>query len=104
MTKQALAMEHTTETNLFNSTSSDYSQGKAILFSCCISYLNSRFLKMLQKFLEGCRVCQQCRLQCGTEIPELFLIKNPHCGQRNGLKAGLLATCHSLPFGDGNDG
>lgn len=104
MTKPASAIEQTKETNLFNSIASDYSQGKAILFSCCISYLNSRYLKMLQKFLEGCRACQNCRLQCGTEIPELFLIKSPHCGQRTGLKAGLLAACHSLPFGDGNDG
>ena len=75
MTKQALAMEQTKETNFFNSISSDYSQGKGILVSCCISYLNSRYLKMLQKFLEGCRVRQHCDLQCGTEIPKLFLIK-----------------------------
>lgn len=55
MTKHALAMEQTKKPNIFNSISSDYSQGKAILVSCCISYLNSRYQKMLQKFLEGCR-------------------------------------------------
>lgn len=62
MTKQALVMEQTRETNIFNSISSHYKQGKASLYNCYISYFNSRYFKMLQKFLEGCRVCQHCHL------------------------------------------
>lgn len=87
MTTEALAMEQTKERNLFNLISNDSSWVKVIPVSCCISYLNWRYLKIMQKFLEGCRVCQHCRLQCGTEIPELFLIKNPSLWLKDWVKS-----------------
>lgn len=65
-------MEQARETNFFHFIPSGYSQGKAILATCCISYLDSRYLKKLQEFLEGCRVCQHFFLQRVTETPKLW--------------------------------
>lgn len=47
---------------------------------------------MMQKFLEGCRVCQHGHLQCGTEIPELFLIEKPSLWLQDWVKSRSLGS------------
>lgn len=96
MATEASAVEQDKETNLFNSVPSDYSQGKATLASCCISYLHSSYLTMLQKFLEGCRVYQHCCLQRGSEWDLSFSSCKASLWLNDWLKRRSLGSAHFL--------
>lgn len=96
-TKQALAMEQIRDMNLLNSVSSHNYQGKK---NCCLSCLNSRYLRMLQKFLEGCRVCQHCHLSVmlkhlSSSSPSLWL--------KDWAKSRSVNSMPFLAIGNGND-